>query len=249
MAFKNETIWIIGASSGIGKALAEVLAEQSATLILSARSEDALVKLNRELGGDHHVLPLDVADNASLQKAFQTVGNVVKRVDRIIFLAAIYEPTPIRKIDMDFARKTMEVNLLGAMAFTQHVLPFFGKQGGGQLVLCASVASYVGLPNGQPYSASKAALLSFAESLYAEEQSDDVDIKVINPGFVRTPMTDKNTFDMPMRIEPKEAAQAIAKGLKQKGFEIHFPKTFTYMMKLLASLPYWLLLKILPKMR
>ncbi len=248
MSFKDEHIWIIGASSGIGKAVANVLAAQGAMLILSARREEELDILNHELGGQHSVMPLDVADITSIQKALKAIIKKTKCIDRVIFLAAIYEPTPIRKMDLELARKTIQVNLLGGMAVTQVLLPIFDKQEGGQLVLCASVASYVGLPNGQPYSASKAALLSFAESLYAEEQGK-IDIKVINPGFVRTPMTDKNTFDMPMRIEPEQAAAAIVKGLKESGFEIHFPKRFTYIMKFLSSLPYGLMLKILKKMK
>lgn len=244
----HQTIWIIGASSGIGKAVAKQLSQHGATLILSSRREKELDEVNKELGGSHIVVPVDVADSPSIANALNSVTRKVKRIDRVIFLAAIYEPTPIRQIDLEFAKKTMDVNLLGAMALTQAILPVFDKQNGGQLVLCASVAGYMGLPNGQPYSASKAALLSFAESLYAEEQGK-IDVKVINPGFVRTPMTDKNEFDMPMRIEPEAAAHAVVKGLTQSGFEIHFPKRFTYIMKFLKSLPYALQLFLTRKMK
>ncbi len=248
MSFQGEHIWIIGASSGIGEEVAKQLAQQGATLILSARREDELKALNQSLGGKHIVAPLDAANATTIEKALKTITNAVTKIDRVMFLAAVYEPTAIRKMDLEFASKTMQINLLGAMALTQALLPVFDKQGGGQLVLCASVAGYMGLPNGQPYSASKAALLNFAESLYAEEQGKN-DIKVINPGFVRTPMTDKNNFDMPMRIEPEQAASAIIAGLKQRGFEIHFPKKFTYIMKLIRSLPYWLQLPIIRKMK
>ena len=122
-------------------------------------------------------------------------------------------------------------------------LPILRSQGYGQLVLCGSVAGYRGLPNGQPYSATKAALINLAESLRAEERV--LDIKVINPGFVRTALTDKNTFKMPMRIEPEEAARIIAEKLQTNCFEIHFPKRFTFFAKLIALLPAWLYFRCL----
>ena len=237
MRFAEEYVWIIGASSGIGKALATLLSDEGANLILSARSEKELHQLNADLGGKHIVKPLDVTEHDKVKQVADDISQEVPSLTRVVFLAATYEPTSIRKIDLDFAKKTFDINVLGGMALTQAVLPILDKQQVGQLVLCASVASYFGLPNGQPYSASKAALKSFAESVHAEEQGN-IDIKVINPGFVKTPMTDKNPFDMPMVIEPETAAQAIAKGLLSKSFEIHFPKKFTCLMKAIAALPY-----------
>ena len=119
------------------------------------------------------------------------------------------------------------------------------QQNEGQFILCASVAGYRGLPNGQPYSATKAGIINFAESLRAEQTN--LDIKVINSGFVRTPMTDKNQFNMPMMIEPEQAAQAIFSGMKSKKFEIHFPKKFSLFMKLLRLMPASLYFKIAQK--
>ena len=242
-AFAGEHIWIIGASSGIGAALAVSLAQQGATLILSSRREQPLQQLNQRLGGHHLVLPLDVAVPAHIAAAVAKVQESVVRLDRVVFMDAIYQPNSIRRMDITFAQQSMQTNLIAAMALTQALLPVFEQQAQppaqpkSQLLLCASVAGYAGLPNGQPYSATKAALINFAESLYSEEKSI-VDVKIINPGFVKTPMTDKNTFPMPMCITPEQAAVAISQGMQQRHFEIHFPKRLTVLLKLLRLLPY-----------
>lgn len=247
MSHIGEHIWIVGASSGIGKALAQELAAQGATLILSARREDELDALNQELGGEHHVQALDISDVDQVQAVAKTIATTCPKLDRVIVMAALYRPDSIANMELSFAASAVEVNLLGSIYVTHAVLPLFARQKEGQIVLCGSVAGYMGLPNGQPYSATKAAVISFAESLYAEVDKS-IDVKVINPGFVRTPMTDRNDFPMPMRIEPEEAAKAIAQGLTQKGFEIHFPKRFTLWLKLLHLLPYSVSLFITRKM-
>lgn len=146
-------------------------------------------------------------------------------------------------------KKVVEVNLLSAFNLTELVLPWLIEQKKGQFVICASVAGYRGLPTGQPYGATKAALINLAESIYCEMQltHPEVDIKVINPGFVKTPLTDKNDFKMPMIITTEKAAEAIAKGLLSSKFEIRFPFIFTSIMKLLEIIPYrlyfWLVKK------
>ncbi len=243
MSYAGETIWIIGASSGIGEALAHELANQGATLILSARNEGKLKKIKEQIGEKHWALPLDVSDVTQVRHATQTALSKAKLLDRVIFLAGIYDPKSIEDINLDYAQKIMNVNFMGALYITQAIMPIFKKQGAGQLVLCASVAGKIGLPKGQPYSASKAALINFTESLHAEAP-DNINIKLINPGFVTTPLTDKNDFDMPMVITPDQAATAIAKGLQNGAFEIHFPKKFTYLVKVAANLPYFLKLPL-----
>lgn len=244
MPYQNETILIVGASSGIGRELAIVLAEKGARLILAARREDELLKLQKELGEQHIVCPLDVSNLQQIQDLFK---NLDRAVQRVVFLPALYKPAPIADMDLDFASQMIDVNLKGTLYFAKETLALFKKQGYGQIALCGSVAGYTGLPNGQPYSATKAAVINFTESLYAEAPKE-IDVKLINPGFVSTPMTDKNNFDMPMIITPKKAAKAIAKGLTQKRFEIHFPKKFTFMLKFLGVLPYKLKLLILKEM-
>lgn len=248
MDFSGEHIWIIGASSGIGEALAKELSSAGATLILSARSEDELHILNTSLGGKHSVMPLDVGDAEAIESVAQKISETIPKLDRVIFLAAIYKPANINDRDVEFTRKLINVNLTGALLTTYAVLPIFETQSSGQIVLCGSVAAYTGLPGGQPYSATKAGITNFAESLYAEVP-DYIDVKLISPGFVRTRITDKNDFAMPLRIEPEQAARAIAKGLKARAFEIHFPKAFTYAVKFLHFLPYSITLWLTRRMR
>ena len=243
---EQETIWIVGASAGIGRALATLYARKGAKLILSARSRDDLEALDRGLGGGHLVLPFDVSDQNGMTQALATLKANKTYIHRALFMAAIYKPQNIKNMDLEFAEDLFDVNVLGCFSFAQLMLQIMTEQGGGQIAICGSVAAYNGLPNGQPYSASKAALKNFAESLYLEAP-DSIDIKLISPGFVRTRTTDLNEFDMPFIIEPERAAAEIEKGLNSKAFEIHFPKRFSLQLKLLAMLPYFLSFKIFRK--
>lgn len=235
--FDNEVIWIIGASSGIGRALAFQLAASGARLILSARRKDALAEVNASLGGQHHVLAFDISDSDQTLMASQSIFSDFGRIDRIIFMSALYSPMQLDALDLRETKRTLDTNLMGAFNLIDAVLPAIKQQKQAQLVLCASVAGYVGLPHGQPYSASKAALINLAESLRAECPTH-LDVKMISPGFVETPLTQKNNFNMPMIISAEKAAEAIIKDLKRPVFEIHFPKRFTFLMKALRLLPY-----------
>ena len=237
-------IWIVGASSGIGRALAIELHAQGAHLILSARNAEALEQLNQELDNKHIINPVDVTDTKDLNK----IAESIETIDSVIFMAALYDPAPLDQLNIDTAHKMVAVNVNGALNTIHAVLPKMKKHGSGQIALCGSVAGYRGLPNGQPYSATKAAIINLAESLRAEEP--ELDIKLISPGFVRTPLTDKNDFKMPMMIEAEDAAKIIAKDLLSRKFEIHFPKRFTIIMKLVGLLPrflYFMLLGVMQK--
>ena len=189
--YRDEVVWIIGASSGIGAALARECSARGARLALSARRKDALDQLKDTLAGDHKIFPLDVAHADDVLRTAQAIR--------------------------------VEVNLLGVFHALHAVLPLFKEQQKGQIALCGSVAGYIGLPGGQPYSATKAGVMNIAESLVAE-LPDYIDVKLISPGFVRTELTDKNSFDMPMIIGADQAARSIADGLRDSGFEVHFPK-------------------------
>lgn len=231
--YQAERVWIIGASTGIGRALAVELAAQGADLILSSRNEAALKALNEELGGRHHVIPL----NAGNYDALESAAKQFDRLDRVIFMAVAYVPHKKSAKNIDLVHDMLRVNLGGAFNVVQAALPLLETQGYGQIALCGSIAGYRGLPFGQPYCAAKAGIISYAESLKIELEPHNIDVKIINPGFVRTPLTDKNDFPMPMMIEAGQAARAIARGLKTRNFEIHFPRRFTCLMKLLRILP------------
>lgn len=235
--FAGEVIWIIGASSGIGHALAQRLAAGGAVLALSARRREEIEALAASLGVSHKAFALDVTDAALCERTAMAIRAAFGRIDRIIFLAAVYAPMKLSELDMAVTRQMIEVNLLGAFHVVQACLPLLKEQGKGQLALCGSVAGYVGLPGGQPYSATKAGIISLAESLRAELPAS-IDIRLISPGFVRTALTEKNPFDMPMIISAPQAAEYIAAGLLGRNFEIHFPRRFTLWLKFLRLLPY-----------
>jgi short-subunit dehydrogenase len=242
--FIDQTVWIIGASSGIGLALARELSLRGATLALSSRRRDELEKLRLELGEQHRVFAFDVTDADATYRAAQSVQAAFGSINRIVYLAAAYAPMKMDALDIAAVRGMVDVNITGAFSLVHAVLPILkGQKTKGQLALCSSVAGYIGLPNGQPYSATKAAIINLAESLHAECK-DEIDIKLICPGFVRTPLTDKNDFKMPMIIAPVQAAKEISNGLLSGRFEIHFPKRFTLFLKALRLLPYWLSLRL-----
>lgn len=234
----TKIIWVIGASSGIGASLVNELANRGAQVIASARRGDELQGVVDRLHGTGHLaLPLDASDAAAMANASKTIIAKYGRVDSVIFLAAIYSAHDGKRKSLDFMHQMLKVNIGGAFNVVETILPVFKDQGGGQIVLCGSVAGYRGLPNGQPYCATKAAIMNYAESLKVELEPMNIDVKLISPGFVKTPLTDKNDFDMPMIIEPTQAATAIADGLTRRAFEIHFPKKFTFIMKFLRLLP------------
>jgi short-subunit dehydrogenase len=246
--FNGKHIWLIGVSSGIGRALARELAGRGAILALSARRAEELHALNTELGGGHEIFPLDIGDGDAVAKTARDVFEKFQKLDAAVNLAALYSPTAVADMTLTAAAQMVQVNLMGTLALTHALIPHMRAQGHGLIALCGSVAGYRGLPNAQPYGATKAAVINFVESLRTEEAKHNITIKLINPGFVRTPLTDKNTFKMPMIIEPEEAATSLANGLLGAGFEIHFPKKFTYVMKILAALPYPLFFSLARKM-
>ncbi|WP_376877103.1 SDR family NAD(P)-dependent oxidoreductase [Albirhodobacter sp. R86504] len=227
----QERIWIIGASSGIGAAVAKAYAKRGASLILSARSQGPLQALADEIGAT--ALACDVGERATIEEATAQIAQSGP-LDRIIHLAALYDPGAIAELDHEKAAQLVQVNLMGTFHIAQ-LAPSLLREGG-QLALCGSVAGYIGLPKGQIYSATKAAVINLTESLRAERK--DRDIRLISPGFVSTPMTAKNDFDMPAVITPDAAATAIVRGLDGSGFEVHFPRRLTLALKLLRLLPY-----------
>lgn len=244
---KTQVIWIVGASQGIGRALAKALHAEGHYVVLSARSEESLEELSAELGERCEVRTVDVTSGESVLKTAEEIFQTHGRLDSGIYLAATYHPMQLVDLDAAKVEQTLAVNLQGAFSFVQSVFPEMKRRKAGQIVLVGSVAGYAGLPRSQPYAATKAALINLAESLYLEAKGTGVDIKLVSPGFVRTRLTDKNDFDMPAIIEPDKAADFIARGIKSGKFEIHFPKRFTRLLKLLQLLPYALYFKLLGK--
>lgn len=243
MGFDGKRIWIIGASAGIGEALARALAAEGASLILSARDGAALDRLAAEFKA--MALPLDLADRDSLRRAVTRL-EADPALDAVICTAALYHPGRVADLDPDQTEALVRVNLLGTLDVAR-LTPRLLRDGG-QLVLFGSVAGYIGLPKGQAYSATKAGVMNLAETLRVE-LAPKVDVRLVSPGFVRSRLTDKNQFQMPAMLEPEDAARRILKGLQSRRFEIHFPKRFTLVLKLLRLLPYGLALRITGRMR
>lgn len=234
--FTGKYIWIIGASSGIGRSLAIRLAEKGAILALSSRRKEKLEELNSILGGKHFICSFDVSDSKMVNETAKAVKENFPKIDSVIFMAALYVPSGASSMAPQMVYEIVNANLSGAIYLSNAIVPILESQQKGQLVLCASVAGYRGMPGGQPYSATKAGLINFAESLRLET-SEKIDIKIINSGFVKTRITDKNSFSMPMIIDSERAAEEIIKGLNKNIFEITFPKSFTIWVKLLRIIP------------
>lgn len=235
----TERIWIMGASDGIGAELARQYAARGAQLILSARRAEALHEVAADCPGAR-TLAVDIADRASLSKAAAQI-EAGGALDRAINLAALYAPGKALAADPDQAAQLIAVNLTGTLHFAQIAQPLLRP--GGQLALTGSVAGYIGLPQGQIYSATKAGVINLAELLRAE-LAGQTDVRLINPGFVDSRMTRRNDFDMPFIIPADRAAAAIIRGLDRRGFEVHFPWKLTWTLKLVAMLPYWASMQI-----
>jgi short-subunit dehydrogenase len=231
----GQRVWLIGASSGIGEATAKLLMARGAQVALTSRNRETLTAL---ADGSALVAPADVTDRASLQTAFDTIRTRFGDIDVAIINAGTHQPVRAWELDAVAAENLVQVNLVGAMNVSALLAPYFAQRGSGRLAITASVAGYGGLPSGLVYGATKAALINFAETLYLDLAPRGVAVHLINPGFVKTPLTDLNDFKMPALIEADEAAREILSGIERGAFEIHFPKRFTRVLKLLNLLPY-----------
>lgn len=226
-------VWLVGASSGIGAALARALAERGARVALTGRDPARLEALGIERA---LLLPCDATDAAQLAVARRQLRRALGGVDLVVYLAGDYAPMRAEGFDLPLAERMLEVNFLGAMRLAATVLPDLLAEGGG-LALVASVAGYRGLPRALAYGPGKAALIHFAQCLHLDLAPRGIGVWAINPGFVATRLTQGNDFRMPALISPERAASAILAGLASGHFEIHFPRRFTCWLKLLSHLP------------
>ncbi len=236
------TCWIIGASHGIGKSLSIKYHEAGYDIAISARSLKNLQDLERDLSkkrsGKILINDFDINDFSAFKQAHDEVIKEFKKIDLIIFCSAIYEQMNIFDFDIDLAQKIIQTNIGGCLNLLKIIIPQMQQQNYGHIALVASVAGYCGLPNSLAYGASKAAMINLAEGIYPQLKNKNINLSLINPGFVDTRLTKKNKFPMPFIISQEEAAQEIFIGLKKKKFEVHFPKKFTLFLKILRILPY-----------
>lgn len=239
--WQGRCVWLVGASSGIGEALAHELHRRGAFVVVSARSTSRLQSFEREHPGSL-ALPLDVTDAAAMRSAVRTITAGHRAIALTVYCAGHYQAMRATDFDLAQAHRHLAVNYGGALNLLDALLPQLAAQGrggrGGHLSLVSSVAGYRGLPKSLAYGPSKAALANLAETLYLDLHGMGLGISLICPGFVATPLTAGNDFHMPALITPAEAAAAMLDGYAKGRFEIHFPKRFTLWLKLLRLLPY-----------
>jgi short-subunit dehydrogenase len=233
--WRGTTVWLVGASTGIGEATASALHALGAQVVVSARKAQALDAFVQAHPGSR-ALPLDVTDAQAVQTAaaqLQAQGPL----DCVVYCAGHYHAMRGFAMDVADMQRHMEVNYTGALQVLSAVLPGMLARGAGHISLVGSVAGYRGLPNSLAYGPTKAALINLAETLYLDLHNQGIGVSLINPGFVQTPLTANNQFEMPALLTPAQAAQAMVKGWARGAFEIHFPKRFTLWMKALRVLP------------
>ncbi|MEM0899166.1 MAG: SDR family NAD(P)-dependent oxidoreductase [Pseudomonadota bacterium] len=240
--------WITGASAGIGRDLALKMARNGYKVIASARSEDKLKALEEEsadLSGSIHAAVCDVTDRAAMDKVVTDIEQNHGPIRLAVFNAGNYWPTEGEALNIDKFIKTYEINVFGVLHGLVPVVERMKRHGKGQVALVASVSGYSGLPAASAYGASKAAINNMAESLKFDFDKINIRIQVVNPGFIDTPLTEKNEFDMPFLMPVDKAVDRMISGFEGGGFEITMPRRFTYMLKLLLFLPhsayFWLM--------
>lgn len=227
--------WVVGASEGLGRAVAERMSRVGAELILSARSADRLEDLAKELPGKAHVVPLDVTDSEAVRKAVEEVGEI----DGMIYLAGVYWPMAAQEWNAGQVEAMAEVNFVGALRVTGAVIGQMVERDSGHIVLVSSLSAFRGLPGAIGYSASKAGMLALAESMRCDLHKTGVDVQVINPGFIRTRLTDKNDFKMPFIMDPEPAAREVFDHMNSDTFKRSFPTVFSWVFRLSQFLPDW----------
>ena len=234
--WRGKSVWLVGASSGIGEATAHALHAQGARVFVSARSAEALDRFTAAHPGAV-ALPLDVTDAGAVQTAAQTVL-AAGPLDLMMYCAGYYKELRATEYDLKEMLQHNAVNYVGALNVLAAVLPAFQARKAGHISLVGSVAGYGGLPKSLAYGPTKAALINLAETLYMDLTDSGIGVSLICPGFVETPLTAQNQFAMPALLKPEQAAEEILKGWAAGDFEIHFPKRFTLAVKALQLLPY-----------
>jgi len=235
MQKSGQHAWLIGASSGMGLEFGRLLVRAGWTVTISAREPTRLRDAATEIGATP--LCMDVTDRDAVHASAKQVFS--KMVPELVMVnAGDYRPMPLEDFDVDLFERLNRVNYLGAVYVLGSVLPMMREHGDGQVLLNASAAGYRGLPHGAPYSAPKAATIHLAEALQPEAARWGIRLRVINPGFVDSRLTAKNSFRMPGLLTAETAARRIMDGLDDKGFEISFPRRLIWPLKLLRCLPY-----------
>ena len=246
MSENQKKIWITGASSGIGKALAEKFALEGWKVAISARRKEILDEMAKRENISSY--PLDVTNQNQIKDVFSKIINDFGNLDLCVFSSGTYDPKLEQEINIKQNQFVMETNFFGVLYCIKSVEKYFKDKKAGHISIVSSIAAYRGLPNSSGYGPSKAALTNLTESLYFDFKKHNVRISLVSPGFIKTPLTDKNEFRMPFIKSPEFAAEKMFNGLtKTQSFEIHFPKALTIILKFLRILPYKIYLYLIDK--
>ena len=233
----KKTIWITGGSTGIGKALAIKFANEGWNVAISARREQLLEEISNNYENISS-FPLDVTNKSNCKEVFNQIINKFQNIDICFFSTGTWDPKREKDIDVEQIENVFKVNFFGTLNSIKAVEEYFKNKKDGTITIVSSIAGYRGLPNSTGYGPSKSALNNLAESLYFDFGRSNVRVCLVSPGFIKTPMTDKNDFKMPFLKTPEYAAEKIYDGLVNKNsFEIHFPKSLTMILKILSFLP------------
>lgn len=233
--------WVVGASEGLGRAVAKRLAAEGVRLALSARSEDRLQSLADDLPTEASVHPLDVTDRTSVLNAAQGIGPV----DGVIVLTGVYWPMRAAEFDPQQVEAMCDVNFTGTARVLSAIVPGFVARNTGHIVLTGSLSGFRGLPGAIGYGASKAGMMHLAENLQAELVHSGVKVQLMNPGFIKTRLTEKNSFNMPFLMTPEEAAEHFVAAMKTRRFQSNFPRVFSWFFRGANFLPAWAYYKLI----
>lgn len=231
--FLGKRYWLVGASEGLGRALAQKLSRAGAEVILSARSQDRLEALKAELPGRARVIVCDVTDAEAVARAAEEAGEI----DGLVYLAGVYWPQPAQAWNAEEVTAMCDVNFTGAARVLGQVVPGMVARKAGHIVLTGSLSGYRGLPGATGYAASKAGVMAMAEALHADLRGSGVKVQLVNPGFIRTRLTEKNDFRMPALMEPEKAAQVIFEHMNSDAFKKSFPAPFSWLFRVGRVLP------------
>jgi NADP-dependent 3-hydroxy acid dehydrogenase YdfG len=234
--WQGKRYWLVGASEGLGAALAHKLSRTGVEVIVSARSQDKLDALVAELSGNATAQVVDVSDRDSVKAAAQAVGDV----DGVVFLAGVYWPTKAQEWGAEQVEAMADINFTGAIRVMGAVMPMMQTRGSGHLVITGSLSGFRGLPGAIGYSASKAGVMALAESMYADLRGSGIDVQLANPGFIKTRLTEKNEFTMPFIMEPDAAAQEMFELMNSDRFKKSFPRVFSWVFRLSQFMPDWM---------
>lgn len=234
--FKGKRYWLIGASEGLGAALADKMSRSGAELVLSSRDREKLEALAASLVGPSQVCPVDVSDQADVERVLGQIGTV----DGVVYLAGLYWPMSAQEWQSEQATAMVEVNLTGAVRTLGPMVAAFSKRDAGHIVITGSLVGFRGLPRSIGYTASKSGLMTLAECMYYDLRKTGVDVQLVNPGYIKTRLTDKNNFKMPFIMEPEQAAKMMFQHMQSKRFTVSFPRLFGLLFRLGPFLPNWL---------